>query len=147
MGRGIAVFVLAFLLLVSFGSCRHEPTGDARYIPRFHFTVGADWTGEPVGLVYDEGVYHLFYQYNPSGSMFGDIHWGHAVSRDLFRWQIRSSRSTSTPTRSPGGIYSWRIARIKASRGAGMGKSPCPMPTDTLSGARVSLGIIPWERG
>ena len=88
MGRGIAVFVLAFLLLVSFGSCRHEPTGDARYIPRFHFTVGADWTGEPVGLVYDEGVYHLFYQYNPSGSMFGDIHWGHAVSRDLFRWQI-----------------------------------------------------------
>ena len=65
MGRGIAVFVLAFLLLVSFGSCRHEPTGDARYIPRFHFTVGADWTGEPVGLVYDEGVYHLFYQYNP----------------------------------------------------------------------------------
>ena len=88
MGRGIAVFVLAFLLLVSFGSCRHEPTDDARYIPRFHFTVGADWTGEPVGLVYDEGVYHLFYQYNPSGSMFGDIHWGHAVSRDLFRWQI-----------------------------------------------------------
>lgn len=85
----IRIGMLAILLFVCFAACEREENGRDRQKPRFHFTAGTNWTGEPVGLVYDEGVYHLFYQYNPNGNMFGDIHWGHAVSRDLFQWQIK----------------------------------------------------------
>jgi fructan beta-fructosidase len=57
------------------------------YRPHYHFSPPANWMNDPNGLVYSEGVYHLFYQYHPGSAMWGPMHWGHAASYDLVNWK------------------------------------------------------------
>ena len=78
--RTINIFTAILLVSLSI-------TGQELYRPEFHYSPGKNWMNDPNGLVYYNGKYHMFYQYNPTGLQPGNSNWGHAVSTDLINWE------------------------------------------------------------
>ena len=60
-----------------------------KFRPAYHHTPVYGWMNDPNGMFYKDGVYHLYYQYNPYGSMWENMTWGHSTSKDLIHWEAQ----------------------------------------------------------
>lgn len=90
--------------------------------PQIHFSPRRGWNNDPNGMVFFEGTFHLFFQHNPYGWNWGNMHWGHAASRDLVHW--KEEAETLYPDRfgpmfSGSGIVDWKNT-------SGFGKAGIP---------------------
>ncbi len=90
----------------------------APYRPQWHFSPRRNWINDPNGLIWLEGEYHLFYQYNPFGDVWGHMSWGHAVSPDLLHW---TELEVAIPEDERVSIYSGSVV-VDSTNSAGFGK-------------------------
>lgn len=94
MKTSTLLFTLAVLLMGCKDRVKEKPNKEPKettyteqYRPQFHFSPPEKWMNDPNGLVYNQGVYHLFYQYYPDDIVWGPMHWGHATSKDMVHWE------------------------------------------------------------
>lgn len=66
--------------------------------PQYHLLPAANWMNDPNGPIYWRGKYHLFFQYNPNGAFWGDMHWNHAISDDMVHWRHLPVALAPTPS-------------------------------------------------
>ena len=81
------LFAFATWPILGSHSLAQEPSYDQPWRPQYHFTPPQNFMNDANGTVFYKGEYHLFYQYNPEGQVWGHMSWGHAVSTDMVHWQ------------------------------------------------------------
>ena len=86
---GVIFFCLASTLVLAAAARGADDVKpyDEPFRPQYHFSPAKNWMNDPNGCVFHDGEWHLFYQYNPEGDTWGHMSWGHAVSKDLVRWE------------------------------------------------------------
>ncbi|MBC6612397.1 glycoside hydrolase family 32 protein (plasmid) [Hymenobacter sp. NBH84] len=119
MKKLLALLSGALLTTTSFAQQAAVPPATPQYRPAYHFTPTAHWMNDPNGMVYYQGTYHLFFQYYPQGMVWGPMHWGHATSPDMVRWQ---EQPIALAPDSLGYIFSGS-AVVDADNTAGFGKN------------------------
>ncbi len=90
MKRRYLVGVYFFITLpwaCCFVNAQTVGTMKGQYRPQVHFSPQQHWVNDPNGMVFYKGIYHLFFQYHPNSSVWGPMHWGHTISKDLVHWQ------------------------------------------------------------
>ena len=80
------IYLLFTVMIMSLNAFAQSEKYNEPFRPQVHFSPAAHWMNDPNGMVYNDGVYHLFYQYYPDSSVWGPMHWGHATSPDLIHW-------------------------------------------------------------
>jgi levanase len=112
-------------------------TRDEPYRPQIHFSPERNWMNDPNGLVWHEGEWHLFYQYNPEGTRWGNMSWGHAVSRDLFHWE---ELPVAIPWSADEHIFSGSIV-VDERNTSGFGRPGAPAMVAVYTSAYPATGI------
>ncbi len=92
MKRKKSILTICMLTMLLFGgNLLAQPNNkrmmDQQYRPQVHFSPKEKWVNDPNGMVYFNGIYHLFFQYFPDSTVWGPMHWGHATSKDLIHWK------------------------------------------------------------
>ena len=85
--KGRIIFLLFWLVATMHSVAQKSELYQEPYRPQYHYSTERNWMGEPTGLIWYEGAYHLYFQVNPNGTEPGYYHWGHAVSEDLVHWK------------------------------------------------------------
>ena len=116
-----------------------DPTESDQVLPLMHFTPVNGWMNDPNGLVFEDGIYHLFYQHNAFGTKWDNMSWGHAVSKDLLHWEHR-----------PMAILPDKDGTIFSGSGICNEKGLLGLPKDALVFFYTSAGgssDSPWSEG
>lgn len=99
-----------------------SPTATDPWRPAAHLTPSKNWMNDPNGLVYENGTYHAFYQYNPKGNDWGNMSWGHSTSTDLVHWTEEPVAMEATDTEE---IFSGSIV-VDTDNTSGLGSTEEP---------------------
>ncbi|MGG5259094.1 GH32 C-terminal domain-containing protein [Phycicoccus avicenniae] len=109
--------------------------------PAYHFSPANNWMNDPNGLVFHKGVYHLFFQHNPVGNVWGNMSWGHATSTDLVHW---TEQPVAIPFDANEGVFSGSVV-VDTGNTSGLGTAKNPpmvaMYTSAYTAASGREGI------
>lgn len=111
--------------------------------PQFHFTTRRGWINDPNGLIYYDGEYHLFYQHNPYEREWENMHWGHAVSKDLVHWE--ELPSALYPDHLGGKFSGSAVMDYDNTAGYNKGKTPAMIAIYTAAGADKQVQCIAYS--
>ena len=115
------------------------PTPSDPWRPVAHLTAEKNWLNDPNGLVYHDGTYHAFYQYNPQGNSWGNMSWGHSTSKDLVHWEQQPVAMEASPEEE---IFSGCIVMDK-NNASGLGSAETPPMVALYTSAYGKNGALP----